>query len=119
MKRTARSPSAVSLPAKIFKIMVRDDANELGLVVAYPTPESDDNVIVKGEVKKFSTETEKLKFLHGIQTKGFTNFENCTGRFDIETVVLEELVRRQAERDRILQERQKNGLLATSTRTVA
>ncbi len=99
--------------------MVRTDAHELGLVVAHHTPESEDNVIVKGEVKKFRNETEKLKFLYGIQRKGFTNFETCSGKFDIETVVLEELVRRQSERDRVLQERQRNGILATSTRTVA
>ncbi len=99
--------------------MVREDANELGLVVAHSTSDEQDFVVVKGEVKKFRNETEKLKFLAETKAKGFSNFETCCGSFDIETVVLEELVRRQNERDRILQERQKNGLLATETRTVA
>ncbi len=117
MKNFVETPQAASLPAKIFKVMVREDSNELGLVVAYQTAQQEDFVVVKGEVKKFRNETEKLKFLFDTQMSGFTNFETCHGAFDIETVVLEELVRRQSERDQLLSQRKQNGVLATSSRT--
>lgn len=82
------------VPAKVFKIVVRDDANEIGLVVAYPVSEKQDQVIVRGELKKFTNEKAKLKFLANAERRGFKNFENRTDRLDMEAEVLEELVRR-------------------------
>lgn len=94
MKKFAKTPSAPFVPAKVFKIVVREDAHEVGLVVAYPVSEKQDQVIVRGELKKFPNEKAKLKFLANAEQRGFRNFETSTGKFDMESEVLEELVRR-------------------------
>ena len=121
MKKVIEPTPAPNLPAKIFKVVVRDDANEIGMVVAYPaTKETDEQVIVRGEVKKFKNEKKKLEFLVYAQKQGFVNFETVTGAFDIERVVLEELVRRSRQRKADLQKKkQENGILAEATSSSA
>ncbi len=94
-KFTTSSPTAVVPQPRIFKIMVRNDAHEVGIVVAYPTIENPDEANVKGQIKVFKNETDKLRFLANAKRQGFRNFENTRGKVDVETMVLAELARRQ------------------------
>jgi hypothetical protein len=85
---------------RIFKIIVREDKNEIGLVVAYPSLQNPEEANVKGQIKKFPNETSKLLFLANAKKQGFRNFESITGRIDVEEMVLSELARRsKMERD--------------------
>jgi len=81
--------------ARIFKIVNRTDANEVGMVVAYPIPGQRYDANVKGQIKRFGNEKEKLEFLARAKSQGFRNFETRRGKVDSETMVLSELARRQ------------------------
>lgn len=80
---------------RIFQMTVRNDAHHIGLVVAYPMPDTTDTVKVKGQIKIFPNETEKLQYLSKAQKKGFRNFSTQNGKIDIENMILSELARRQ------------------------
>lgn len=79
---------------RIFKIVVREDKNEVGLVVAYPSLKDEQEANVKGQIKTFPNEFSKLEFLVNAKEQGFKNFETTTGKIDIESMVLAELARR-------------------------
>ncbi len=96
MKKYISQLTAPPIPQpRIFKIAVRSDANELGLVVAYPILGGENEANVRGQTKIFRNETDKLTFLANARSQGFRNFETVIGRVDTEELVLKELARRQ------------------------
>ncbi|QQS59110.1 hypothetical protein IPN35_06025 [Candidatus Peregrinibacteria bacterium] len=95
MHYTPSSSATEEHITKIFKILVREDANELGMVFADSTKNHPQEARVRGETQQFNSETEKLRFLAKAHQKGFRNFETTRGDIDIERMVLAELARRQ------------------------
>lgn len=86
---------------KIFKILVREDKNELGMVFADFDLNCPQKAHIRGETQQFPSETEKLRFLVSAHKHGFRNFETVRGTIDVEKMVLTELARRQkAEKEK-------------------
>ncbi len=104
------SPAPAVPQPRIFKIVVREDANEVGMVVAYPVIGQQNEANVKGQIKSFGNETEKLRFLANAKEQGFRNFETTSGKLDVETIVLGELARRQKMEEK---EASKNDAMVT------
>lgn len=97
MSNTAKTTTKTPLPEpRIFKIVVREDAHEVGMVVAYPVDGKPEEATVKAQTKKFPSEESKLKFLMSAKDQGFRNFETTQGNIDTEGMILSELARRQS-----------------------
>jgi hypothetical protein len=94
-KQTPTLQKSPLLQSKILKIAVRDDAHEVGIVVARLIEGKKNEYKVSGQTKIFPSEMEKLCFLAGVKNQGFQNFETVAGKINMEKVILKELARRQ------------------------
>jgi hypothetical protein len=95
MKKFAPKPPASVVPAKVFRIEVSENTNEIGLVVAYPSENDPAEATVKAQRKIFPNEKSKLRFLVNARKQGFRNFGTFRDTLDTEAMVLNELARRQ------------------------